>query len=224
MQVLRGALDLPEADAEATRRLVDRVRRRGELGVRVWVPPKHVAFGRRDRRESGYERARSAAVARGYPTTERATGGRAIAFHDGVLAVVRAEPADPTAPAVDTRYQRLLRTLEAALDELGVDAERGEPPESFCPGTRSLSAGGKVAGLAQRVRREVAVVAAVIVVADADDLSAVLSPVYEALGVPFDPGSVGSLSAAGGPSASDAVRATVEAALVGDTDATVRET
>ncbi|MFB6310866.1 MAG: lipoate--protein ligase family protein [Salinirussus sp.] len=224
MEVLRGAKASPTDDARATRQLIDRVRARDEPGIRVWVPPQQVAFGRRDRQATGYDRARTAAANRGYPPTERATGGRAVAFHDGVLAVVRAEPADPTDPAVAARYERLLDHLETALANLGVAVRRGEPPAAFCPGTHSLRSEGKVAGVAQRVQREVALVAAVVIVADPDRVATVLAPVYDALDVEFDPESVGSVATAGGPADPDIVRKAVESTLIGDAEPTVRDT
>lgn len=195
-------------------------RETGEPGVRVWYPPDHVAFGRRDRTAEGYDRARRAAAERGYPTIERETGGRAVAFTAGVLAFVRTEPADPTAPAVGDRYERVLSALETALSGLAVRARRGEPPASFCPGTRSLQADGKIAGLAQRITRGVGLVGGVLVVRDADAVAGVLSPVYDALGVPFDPESVGSL--AGAARDGDAIRERIEAALVDDATTTIR--
>ncbi len=83
--------------------------------------------------------------------------------------------------------------------------DEGEPPDSFCPGTHSLQATGKIAGLAQRVRRGVAVTAGVVVVSDHERIADVLEPVYDALGVPFDPNSVGSVASAGGPDDSQRV-------------------
>lgn len=216
MQVTRGAESTPTADRAVTQRLVDAVAESGEPGVRVWYPPNHVAFGRRDRRAAGYDRARRAATDRGYPVVERETGGRAVAFTGGVLAALRAEPADPRDPGIDARYERLLAALESALAALGVDATRGEPANAFCPGSHSLSAGGKLAGLAQRVTAGAAAVGAVLVVRDADAVRSVLDPVYAALEVPFDPGTVGSLAAAGGEHDRAVVRRTVEAAVVGD--------
>lgn len=198
--------------------LVDRVRQSGDPGLRVWYPPRQVAFGRRDRAAHGYARARQAAADHGFPPTERETGGRAVAFTGDVLAVLWAEPADPAEPAIDGRYEQRLGDLEDAVESLGVPAERGEPPDSFCPGTRSLQADGKIAGLAQRVRSEVAITAAAVVVRDPEAVAAVSTPVYEALGVPFDPRSVGSLADAGCEAAPDEVRDDIEGALIGDAD------
>lgn len=220
MHVLRGTAESVQADRAATAALVSRTRESGERGVRVWYPPDHVAFGRRDRIAEGYDRARRIAAERGYPTIKRETGGRAVAFTGGVLAFVRTEPADPTAPTVGARYERVLSALEGALAGLDVRARRGEPPASFCPGTRSLQADGKIAGLAQRITRGVGLVGGVLVVRDADAVAGVLSLVYDAMEVPFDPESVGSLAGAGGDG--NAVRDRIEAALVGDATTTIR--
>ena len=79
----------------------------------------------------------------------------------------------------------------------------------------------KLAGLAQRVRTDVAVVAGVLLVRDHDEIAGVLAPVYEALAVPFDPESVGGVALAGGESDPERVVAAVERALVGNRAATV---
>lgn len=222
MIVYRNGIDDLDADRDVLNHIMKEVDQRNEPAVRVWYPPAHVAFGRRDQAADGYERARRAAESRGYPVTVREAGGRAVAFTGGVLALVRAEPADLAKSTVDARYERALVDLESALARLGVDAERGEPPASFCPGTRSLSAGGKLLGLAQRVRADVAVLGGLLVVEDADAIAAVLEPVYDALEVSFEPSSVGSVTTAGDQTDVEAVRRAVEDVLVGDRDATVR--
>lgn len=189
--------------------------------ISVRIPRRHVAFGRRDRRRAGYDRARDVADERGFPPVERAVGGRAVAF-DGAttVAFARAEPvADPQAgrSGIPGRYDRILGDVAAALADLGASVDRGEPENSFCPGSHSLSGGGgKLAGVAQRVRADAAVAAGVLLVAADDDLLGVLEGVYGALGVGFDPGSVGSVAAAGGPADPDQVRRRLEAALTGD--------
>lgn len=222
MIVLRGRRPEPGPDRTATHDLASRVARTGEPAVRVWYPPRQVAFGRRDRVADGYERAERAAQSRGYPTVLRETGGRAVAFTGDVLAFARVEPAAAAKMGTGDRYERTLRDLESALAGLDVDPERGEPPASFCPGTRSLSTGGKLVGLAQRVRAEVAVVGGVLVLRNEGAMTTVLEPVYAALDVPFDPASVGSLAGSGGVSDHERVRSTVEDALVGDETAAVR--
>lgn len=196
MRFLRGRAGTPAADRAATDALVERAVRTGEPALRVWTPHRQVAFGRRDARADGFEVARDAAQRRGFPTAERAVGGRAVAFTGSTVAVVRADPgADRT---IQSRYADAIGRLRRALAAVGVDAERGEPEASFCPGSHSLQAGGKIAGLGQRVRQDVALTAGVVIVRDSEAIASVLAPVYEALGVPFDPESVSSVAAAGG--------------------------
>ena len=103
-----------------------------------------------------------------------------------------------------------------AFSGLGTDVEAGEPPDSFCPGGGAVRAvgGGKVAGVAQRVRADAVVVAGCVLVDDAAAQRAILDPVYRALGLDFDPESVGDVSTAGGPADPDVVAAALERSLV----------
>lgn len=208
MIVRRGRGDTLEADRERTRRLVEVVRESatgsgaGEGGLRVWTPPAHVSFGRRDANAEGFDRACEVVAEMGLPTTVRPSGGRAVVHTESTLAVVLATPADGDRTGIQSRYERALDGLRSALAECDVDAERGEPAHSFCPGSHSLQVDGrKVAGLAQRVRRDVATLTGIVVVRDEAVVSEAIAPVYGALDVPFDREAVGSVATAGGPSA-----------------------
>jgi octanoyl-[GcvH]:protein N-octanoyltransferase len=205
VRVVYGREATPGADYATTQRLADRAAESGESALRVWTPHRQLAFGRRDARAGGYERARDAAERYGYPPVERRVGGRAVAYTGSTLAVVHAIPgAERT--AIESRYAAATERLARALATLGVDATDGEPDDSFCPGAHSLQAGGKLAGVAQHVRSDVALVAGIVVVRDRGPIADVLGPVYGALGVPFDPESVGSVAAAGGPADPATVR------------------
>ncbi|QRV16655.1 lipoate--protein ligase family protein [Haloterrigena salifodinae] len=224
MRVLRGRAATIETDREVSRRLLSTAAD-GEPAVRVWAPHRQVAFGRRDRRLEGYDRARERASDRGFPPVERDVGGRAVAY-DGetALAFARAEPVADFRRGTDDRYERATAAIEDALRSLegSLDPVRGEPDDSFCPGTHSLSLPGandeprKVVGIAQRVRQDAAVVAGIVLVANRDRLAAVLESVYGALEVPFDPDTVGTVASAGGPSDPAVVRAALEDALISD--------
>lgn len=216
MRVLRGRAESVEADRERTDRIVDRAVETGEPALRVWTPHRHVAFGRRDANAKGYDRARTLAREQGYPPVERRVGGRAVAYTGSTVAFSRAIPgADRT--AIDARYDDAIERVQDALATLGIDVREGEPDGAFCPGTHSLQARGKIAGLAQRVRRDVAVVGGIVVVCDHEAIASVLSPVYDALGVPFAPDAAGSVAHAGGPADPDVVcRALVDAIADGD--------
>ena len=138
------------------------------------------------------------------------------------VAFARAEAVADIRSGLDDRYEAATTDLQAALDRLGVHSRRGEPPDSFCPGTHSLRApgenGGKVAGIAQRVGRGTALVAGVVIVDSAAEIAAVLEDVYDALGVAFDSGSVGSIERAGGETGGRKVLGEIERALIGDAE------
>ena len=151
-------------------------------------------------------------------------GGRAVAYTGATLSFGVAVPTGDGRGSIDSRYETAIGTLRDALRDLGADVVRGEPPAAFCPGDHSLrvadgaegASGGKVAGLAQRVRADAALVAGVLVASadDPDPIARVTDRVYDALDVPFDPESVGSVADAGGPDDPDAVARAVEAAFV----------
>ena len=219
MRVLRGRAATLEADHERTDELIARAVETDEPALRVWSPHRQVAFGRRDATADDYDRARAAARERGYEPVERDVGGRAVAYTGTTLAVVYAEP-DPDRTAIGARYDAATERYRRSFDELGVDVWEGEPDRSFCPGSHSLSADGKLAGLAQRVRRDVALTSGIVVVRDDEAIAEVLAPVYDALDVPFDPSTVGSVAAAGGPSDPETVADAIVDAY-GGSDATV---
>ncbi|PGF15537.1 lipoate--protein ligase [Natrinema sp. CBA1119] len=229
MRVVRGRRDTLAADRDASRRLLSIAADGGEPAVRVWTPHRQVAFGRRDACLERYDHAREAARGRGFSPLERDVGGRAVAY-DGTttLAFARAEPIADIRAGTTERYERATADLERALDTLGLEPTRGEPDDSFCPGTHSLSVvdastGGrrrrKIVGIAQRVRRGAALVAGVVLVANREELAGVLEPVYDALGVPLEPASIGTIADAGGPADPAKVRTVIEDALVGDATA-----
>ena len=222
MRIVRGYLPDVERDRTATRRLADRLGT-GEPVLRVWTPPRQVAFGRRDAAADGYDLARQRAHDHGYEPVERSVGGRAVAYSGETVAFVYGVPTDGERDGIQRRYDAVTDLLRRALEDLGVAAGRGEPEGAFCPGDHSLQHGGKIAGLAQRVRRESAVVGGCVVALERDeaDLASVLAPVYDALGVPFDPDAVGSVEGAGGPDSVEAVLDAIEAAFVGDRGADV---
>jgi octanoyl-[GcvH]:protein N-octanoyltransferase len=223
MRVFRGRAATIDADRRANGRLLE-VAAAGESAVRVWTPHRQVAFGRRDSRLEGYDRAREAANEREFPPIERSVGGRAVAY-DGetTLAFARAEPISDFRRGTDARYERLTADVVSTLEALDINVERGEPADSFCPGAHSLSTPGpngprKIVGIAQRVRQDAALVSGILLVDNREALAEVLEPVYDALGVAFDPRSVGSVATAGGTADPDRIRDRLEEALAGESN------
>lgn len=213
MEIRRGRASTIEADQAETAAVVDAGAAGRTAAARVWRPHRQVAFGRRDARSDGYDRARERANQRGFPATTRDVGGRAVAFSGQTVAFVAAVPVDGARGGIKRRYDAATDLLLSALSDLGVDARPGEPDRSFCPGSHSVQADGKLAGLAQRVTAEVATVAGVVLVADRDAVIDVLDPVYDALGVPFDPSAVGTVARAGGPADPGTVADAIAGAL-----------
>ncbi|MFW5937336.1 MAG: lipoyl protein ligase domain-containing protein [Halanaeroarchaeum sp.] len=198
MRLVRGHAKTPETDRDASRRVLEWVAEHDEPAIRAWQPPRHVAFGRRDANEPGYEAAVERAVHHNYPAVERSVGGRAVAYTGTTVAFARYEPIESARAGIDERYEAMMRDVESALENVGVTATRGEPPNSFCPGEHSLQAAGKIVGLAQRVTADAAITSGVLVLDDHREIATVIGDVYDALGVPFDPDSVGSVERAGG--------------------------
>jgi len=216
MRVLKGTVGDPDADRERTAALLAGAGD-GTPGLRVWTPARQVAFGRRDARADEFDRAERIAAERGFRPVERDVGGRAVAYAGDTLAFAHAVPLAED-ESISRRYDRAVETVIGALRELGADVTAGEPPASFCPGDHSVrvAGGGKLSGIAQRVRADAALVAGCVLVApsDARAVAAVSDPVYDALGVPFDPETVGCVAAAGGPSGPNRVARALEDAFV----------
>lgn len=219
MRLVRGHAKTPETDRDASRRILDWVAGSEEPVVRVWQPPRHVAFGRRDANEPGYDEAVERAHIHNYPTVQRSVGGRAVAYSGTTIAFARYEPVDDMREGIDERYDDMHTTVQAALREVGIDARRGEPPKSFCPGDHSLQRDGKIVGLAQRVSADAALTSGVMVLDDHEEIAEVTADVYDALDVPFDRDTVGSVERAGG----DVGRTipALEAAMTGDEEVPV---
>jgi lipoate-protein ligase A len=224
MRVFRG----PSPDADTDRRLADALidaAASGTTAVAVWRPQPQVAFGRRDASAAGYERACAIARERGYEVSTRRVGGRAVAYAGPTIALARATPNDDVRSGIGIRYETFRDDLQAGLAACGVETRQGAPADAFCPGSHALQItceGGrdaKVAGIAQRVTGESALTAGVVLVSEHEALATVLEPIYDALEVPFDPETVGSLARAGHDLASETVCDRLEVALVGDATA-----
>lgn len=211
MYVLRGRGTDSESDRRVTRRLSERVTARGVPALRVWTPHRQVAFGRRDVATDGYDRAKQLAAESGYAVVEREVGGRAVAYTGETVAFTSVVPNDGE-DDITTRYENATALLKRALQSLGATVRDGEPDAAFCPGDHSIRGDGKIAGIAQRVRRETVVVGGCVVVSKSDEtaIADVLDPIYDAIDAPFDPDSVGSIEGAGGPADSETVINAIE--------------
>jgi lipoate-protein ligase A len=200
-----GAIDLvtesfpddPALDTAVSRALMRRVAD-DELPetLRVAHPGAMVAFGKRDVVAGGYREAVRAARSGGFEAIERLAGGRAAVFCEDTIALAHAVPdADPRA-GVSARFEAVADLVCEALRSLGLDARIGEVPGEYCPGAHSVNAGGtrKLMGVGQRIVAGGAHVGAVVVVDRAERVRDILVPVYAALGLDWDPATVGSVA------------------------------
>lgn len=211
MRVLRGRASSLEGDRAITDSLLSEPT---DPAIRVWHPHRHVAFGPRDVRADGYSQAAATARERRYGGIERSVGGRAVAYTGTTVCFAHVDTVRDTRKGVTDRYDRIVDQLRRALGAVGVDADRDEPDGAFCPGSHSLSAAGKLVGVAQRVRRNAALTAGIVIPRDREELIDVLEPVYTHLRIPFDPDAVGSVRRAGSPASPEEVRRAVEEALI----------
>jgi lipoate-protein ligase A len=186
------ALDLALAPA-----LLQRVAAgaRGPL-VRAYRPWPTVAFGRRDSFLPGFARAAAAAARHGFTPVIRSAGGRAAAYHEQCLVIEEIIAAGDAAAGIQDRFAGDARSQARALRGLGIDARVGEVPGEYCPGEFSVNARGqiKLIGAAQRIISGAWLFASVVVVDGSARLRAVLEDAYAALGLAWNPGSVGAIA------------------------------
>lgn len=204
--------DPPVRDTAVSHAILRRVSDGAEPAtLRLHRPGDVVAFGPMDRLEPGFGAAVEAARARGFGAVQRLAGGRAAVFHTDTIAFSWAIPDAAPRLRIRERFEEIAAIMAAGFRDLGVDARVGAVPGEYCPGEHSVNAGGrtKVMGVGQRLILRAAHVGGVVVVGGAERVRAVLLPVYEALGLEWDPDTVGSLEAEAGPLAWGEVEAAI---------------
>jgi octanoyl-[GcvH]:protein N-octanoyltransferase len=197
MELIRDAFpDRPEMGPALSRVLLDQVAT-GERGptVRLSRPGRVVAFGRRDLKSPGYPEAVAEAREVGFGAMERIAGGRAAAYSEGTLSLTITLPDRAPARRTTARFEYAAEIMRDTLRELGVDARVGEVEGEYCPGAFSVNSRGrtKLVGIGQRMIRGAAHVGFVIAVRDANLLRQVLDPVYSAIGLDWNPETVGAI-------------------------------
>ena len=163
--------------------------------LRLHRPGSILAFSRQDAASPGYPEAVRAAREAGFEPVLRLAGGRAAVYHDRTIACSWAVADRRPAAHTEARFLELAELLAAALRGVGIDARVGEVPGEYCPGAWSVNARGrtKLVGIGQRLIAGASHRGAVIVVGGGDRIRDVLLPVYRALGLDWDPATVGSV-------------------------------
>jgi octanoyl-[GcvH]:protein N-octanoyltransferase len=189
--------DDPVLDLAVSQALLERVAA-GELPetLRLARSGPMVAFAKRDAVSAGYGAAVRAARSAGFEPVLRMAGGRAAVFHEGTLVTAHAVPHPDPQPGIHERFRAEAGLIARALRRLGLDARVGEVPGEYCPGRYSVNAGGerKLAGLGQRLVKGGSHTGAVVVCSGASRVRDVLLPVYEALGLDWDPATAGAVA------------------------------
>jgi octanoyl-[GcvH]:protein N-octanoyltransferase len=174
----------PSSLAEALAR--DETAGRDAPEARLYVVRPALALGPRDRRLPRYAEAVRALTNKGVDVVERASGGLAVGLTEGVLNLTLAWPGS-LAPATDEAFDHLSQVLTELLLRYGLRARRGEVAHGFCPGPSDLAVSGrKIAGLAQRRRRQSVYVHAFLWVADPSPVPLV-QEFYRLAGSPWLP-------------------------------------
>lgn len=163
--------------------------------LRIYRPQPTVAFGQRDRRLSGFAAAEQASRRLGFTPVVRRAGGRAAAYHRGSLVIDHIEPDPDPIRESQARFAAFAELYADALRTVGVDAAVGPIPGEYCAGDHSVHAvlpgqpdvRIKLVGTAQRQIATGWLFSSSIVVEDGRPIRRVLSEVYEALQMPWDP-------------------------------------
>ena len=197
----------PLLDASLGPALLERISRAGgPETLRIYRPRPTLGFSGRDAASPGIEQAVAAARAMGFVPVRRGPGGRAAAYHEGALCLdhvssdalaAREEGGGTTGGPgeIRPRFVAFGELLVDALRSLGVAAELGPVPGEYCPGEFSINdgRGHKLVGTAQRLVRGGWLFGTVILVTDPEPVREVLIEVYHALGLDWDPATVGAV-------------------------------
>lgn len=152
------------------------------------------AFSRRDALLPGYLDAVALTESWGFEPVVRPVGGHLAAYDEGSVVVhLWNRHSDPRRDLRE-RFATAGAAVAAALADLGVPGVRvGPVPGEFCDGEWSVNVAGraKLVGTGQRLFRTGFLFSAVVMAARAPAVHDVLTPAYDALGLPFDPATVG---------------------------------
>lgn len=189
-----------EEDLDVAIVLLKRVQA-GDLGplIRLYRPQPTLAFGQRDVRLPGYERARHICLEHGYTPVVRKAGGRAAAYHPGSLVLDHLEPHTDAIAGALPRFRLFGELIAAAFNRAGVPAAMGEIEGEYCAGEYSIHGVDprgedfhiKLVGTAQRVIAGAWLFSSSIVIEDSAPVRNVLTDVYAALDLDWRPRTAG---------------------------------
>lgn len=163
--------------------------------LRLYVPGREVAFGRRDAVAPQYPAAVVASRQAGFEPVERLAGGRAAVFSEHTIAFAMAVPEPDPRVTIKKHFLEMSELIVSALDQLGVTAGIGEVAGEYCPGDYSVHHNHKIKlmGIGQRLAKRAVHVGGVVTVNRTDLLLRALIPVYAALELEWRPETTGTL-------------------------------
>ena len=171
----------------------------GERFLDVRVPPRLLAFSRRDTHRPEFDAAARLASSHGFEPVVRHVGGAFAPLHAGSLVIDQYGTSPDAAVTSMARFVEHSTTLRDVLRGLGLDVRVGELAGEYCPGEFSVNVAGrvKVAGVAQRVSGTAWVVSTVLQVSGIAELRDVTVEVARVLGEHVDPRTMGDLESEG---------------------------
>jgi octanoyl-[GcvH]:protein N-octanoyltransferase len=183
--------------------------------MRLYVPGREVAFGKRDAVTPQYPAAVAAARSAGFTPVERLAGGRAAVFTEHTIAFSLALAESDPRTTIHRRFREMSELVVAAIARLGIESEIGEIPGEYCPGEFSVNHRHriKLMGVGQRLAKHAAHVGGVITVNRTDLLLRALIPVYRALELEWRPTTTGTLGDIEPAANNDSVLAVLKAEL-----------
>jgi len=135
--------------------------------LRIWQTRKSIAVPRHFSRVNGFDRAEKVLGNRGWPIVLRSSGGSAMPQGPGIVNISMIFPHDQSL-SIDAVFRLLTDPLREFCDGLGISANVGSVPGSFCDGSYNLVVNKqKLAGTAQR-RKKHAVLAHAALQVDLD--------------------------------------------------------
>jgi lipoate-protein ligase A len=181
--------------------------------LRLYRTAPTVAFSGRDCATPGIREAAAAAATAGFAAVRRGPGGRAAAYHRGALCLDHVSAEDGRSD-IRARFVGFGGLLVDALRAVGTDARLGPVPGEYCPGEFSINDGHghKLVGTAQRLVRGAWLFGTVVLVTGAEPVRSVLLDTYRALGLDWNPATVGAVEdTVPGVTVADVQRAVLEA-------------
>ena len=122
----------------------------------------------------------------------RSAGGHLAVYGPGTVVIDLIANHPNSRITAMTRFAVFARILADALRSGGIDPVHGPVPGEYCPGPQSISSEGrKIAGLGQRQIRHGYHLSAIVMLRDAEAVRMALEPAYRALGLQFNPATVG---------------------------------